>query len=75
MDDPRQARRPRTLAELRAAAEQHRAELDDAAAREWVDALLRPEAEQARQDTMRRLRGWADRVVQQISDLTEDGRP
>ncbi|MDG4832377.1 hypothetical protein O7627_24160 [Solwaraspora sp. WMMD1047] len=71
--DPLDARRPRTLAELRAAAEQHRAELDDAAAYRWLDnALLRPEVEQARQDTMRRLRTWADRTIDQIRALTED---
>ncbi|MDG4828176.1 hypothetical protein O7627_02510 [Solwaraspora sp. WMMD1047] len=71
--DPLDARRPRTLDELRAAAERHRADLDDAAVREWLDhALLRPEVERARQDTMRRLRAWSDRTVEQIRVLTEE---
>ncbi|MDG4832445.1 hypothetical protein O7627_24500 [Solwaraspora sp. WMMD1047] len=72
MDHPWPGRRPRTLAELRAAAEQHRAELDDASAREWLDrALLRPEMEAARADTMRRLRAWATRTTSQIRALTD----
>jgi hypothetical protein len=71
--DPLDARRPRTLDELRAAAEQHRADLDDAAAREWLDrALPRPEVERVRQDTMRRLRAWSGRTIEQVHALTEE---